>query len=174
MGRAEALEPHAGGGGGGDAEAGGGGPAREGREPLGELSRLFLGTHVTTVSFFRKEAAAAQSETVDAFLRARVAALLAANPWLAGRVEGRRELVYPRVAPAAAVDRAYSLAEEARIDAGTTNADMHRLLAPYFADPLGRAGALLRVTLFRVRPGPAPEGDAFALMISFGHSIGDG
>lgn len=169
MGRAEALEPHAGGG---DAEACG--PAREGREPLGELSRLFLGTHVTTVSFFRKEAAAAQSETVDAFLRARVAALLAANPWLAGRVEGRRELVYPRVAPAAAVDRAYRLAEEARIDAGTTDADMHRLLAPYFADPLGRAGALLRVTLFRVRPGPAPEGDAFALMISFGHSIGDG
>ena len=173
MRRAEALEPH------GDAdvdtEAGGGGPAREGREPLGELSRLFLGTHVTTVSFFRKEAAAAApSETVDAFLRARVAALLAANPWLAGRVEGRRELVYPRFAPAAAVDRAYRLAEEARIDAGTTDADMHRLLAPYFADPLGWAGALLRVTLFRVRPGPAPEGNSFALMISFGHSVGDG
>ena len=171
MRRAEALEPH------GDAdvdtEAGGGGPARVGRAPLGELSRHFLGTHVTTVSFFRKEAPA-PSETVHAFLRARVAALLAANPWLAGRIEGRRELVYPRVAPAAAVDRAYRLAEEAHIDASTTDADMQRLLAPYFADPLGRAAALLRVTLFRVRPGPAPEGDGFALMVSFGHSVGDG
>mgnify|MGYP003301735579 CR=1 FL=1 len=91
-----------------------------------------------------------------------------------GRIEGRRELVYPRVAPAAAVDRAYCLAEEARIDASTTDADMQRLLAPYFADPLGRAAALLRVTLFRVRPGPAPEGDGCALMVSFGHSVGDG
>ena len=155
---------------------GGGKPAGAGeveRTPLNGVERVMRAAGelpVTTITFFRKLPGGAGGPSVETELRGRVAAVLAANPWLAGRVT-RTELVWEKAPPPSAVDRVFVTRAACDLGPRTPYREMYRLCKDAEASLLGVGKPAFLVTLL---PAAAPEGPGFALVVSLAHILGDG
>ena len=155
---------------------GGGKPKPAGeveRTPLNRVERAFRITGelpVTTITFFRKLPGGAGGPSVETELRERVAAVLAANPWLAGHVT-KTELVWEKAPPPSAVDRVFVTRAACDLGPRTPYREMYRLCKDAEASLLGVGKPAFLVTLL---PAAAPEGPGFALVVSLAHILGDG
>ena len=155
---------------------GGGKPKPAGeveRTPLNRVERVMRTTGqlpVTTITFFRKLPGGAGGPSVETELRERVAAVLAANPWLAGHVT-MTELVWEKAPPPSAVDRVFVTRAACDLGPQTPYREMYKLCKDAEASLLGVGKPAFLVTLL---PAAAPEGPGFALVVSLAHILGDG
>jgi len=160
----------------GMAGAGGGGAPREVRTPLLEMERYMQrrGAHpVGTVTFFCCEGGGAAREAAVEELRGRLVAVVRANPWLLGRVEGF-DLVFEE--PGAAPDgwppdffRVYA-PEELRLQRTMSLEDLTAAAATTF---VGRGAQTPFVRLSVIWETGGPDG-GFAVVFSMDHVVGDG
>lgn len=150
-------------------------PTAPKREALSRLERTLLRfgeQPVSTVTFFRGDLAAAA-----AGVRERAAAVLRANPWLAGRIR-RGHLEWQPDADVD-LDRFFRVAERGAVQLSrrTPYPQLSAKLRPYLADSVGTPAApLFRASLL---PADAEAGDeasdeGFALVVSLSHIAGDG
>lgn len=146
------------------------------REPLSRLERTLLRfgeQPVSTVTFFRGDLAAAA-----AGFRERAAAVLRANPWLAGRI--RRGHLEWQPGADVDLDRFFRVAERGAVQLSrrTPYPQLSAKLRPYLADSVGTVAApLFRASLLPADAAEAGDeaGDAgFALVVSLSHIAGDG
>ena len=129
---------------------------------------------ITTASFLDHRAAPERMPEVWRGVEARVAAVLLANPWLAGRIDAKaKQLVYaPGPVARSRVDRIFRIEVMAKVGMQTPYRELGaKLRASGFL--AGNAEPLWRVTLMP-EAGTDGEQTRYVLIASMSHVVGDG
>ena len=145
------------------------------REPLSDMAKMALRANpITTLTFQTVPGGAGQGRAVERTLRQRLAAMVAANPWLAGHIDAERaELVYRPTPPAPAdIHRRMFHASgegEPRIDRSASLDEMTPALRPHLASTLGVGDACVKLAWLASR-----ERGRYVLVFSVSHVLADG
>ena len=138
--------------------------------PLEQTSLILGIPSISTVTFFEGRADVAA-------IKQRVRAILAANPWLSGRLVLQQDLYCCYHSTAAAQDDAlgscFTFSENAAVRSDTPYNKLIKLLGALLVKK-GQACVDRDEPLFRVHLIVGEEGKEYALVVSLSHIIGDG
>ena len=145
------------------------------REPLSDMAKMALRANpITTLTFQTVPAGQGQGRAVERTLRQRLAAMVAASPWLAGHIDAERaELVY-RPTPPAPADIHHRMfhasgEEEPSIDRSASLDEMTPALRPHLASTLGMGDSCVKLAWLATQ-----ESGRFVLVFSVSHVLADG